>query len=73
MDDPATSQETKQALREEYESLNPALLKRQMDSKLQELAQVYQAKQGDATVKEKAVSVTFLREAMTTSSIISVT
>lgn len=71
--DPHTSEETKQALVLKYESLNPALLKRQINNKLQELAKVYQAKQAKATARVEVPSVTFLRDVTAPSTVVSVT
>lgn len=51
MDDPNTPDEIKQELKQRYNSLNPAELKRNIENKLKLLAEVYAAKEHRATQK----------------------
>lgn len=53
MDDHNTPETTKQALVKGYKTLNPSLSKRQMNTKLQELAKAYQAKASKAVLKKQ--------------------
>jgi hypothetical protein len=63
MENQGVSLKTKQILKERYDSLNPADLKRRIDVKLKLLANVYQAKQYSTAPKmpqTKRLKVTFL-------------
>lgn len=62
MDSPKTPPEVKQKLEAEYDTLNPADLKRRIDLKLKQLAKVYQAKHqlaAEKTPQENPITVTF--------------
>jgi hypothetical protein len=63
MDNPDIPKEVKQRLKTEYQSLNPAELKRDIEQKLKLLAEIYTAKQHRATQKlekNEDSKVTFL-------------
>ena len=63
MDSPETPPEVKKKLEAGYNSLNPAELKRKIDTKLKLLAKIYQAKHNpiseEKPVQEPAIKVTF--------------
>ena len=62
IDSPDVLESTKQALTAEYEQLNPAELRRQIDATLTNLAKMYRAKHTDNRAKTQLHSVTFSRE-----------
>lgn len=59
MSNPNTPDDVKQKLKAEYNNLNPAELKRNIETKLKVLSQVYQAKYNPITTKNHDDKVTF--------------
>lgn len=60
MDSPKTPPEVKQKLEAEYNTLNPADLKRRIDFKLKQLAEVYQAKHQQVAEKSQPATPTIV-------------
>jgi len=59
MDNPNTPKEVKQKLKTEYESLNPAELKRKLQTKLKMLAEIYLVKQNPTLARNEDAKVRF--------------